>query len=234
MLCIGARRTRFVEPEIQGLREYVRPGAVCLDIGAEYGLYTITLAHLAGPTGTVHSFEPLPGAHRVLAAVRYALGGRTVRLHQTALGRRTGSFTMSLPYRRRLPVHGRAFVTDGALGLGPNTEFAEEKRLEVAVRTVDDSAPARLDFIKADVEGAEVFVLEGAHRTLLSHRPTLLLEIEERHLAKYGLGARDVTDRLHAMGYAMHVWREGVWARVVHVTEFHRNYLFTHHPPEAD
>ncbi|GFH37355.1 hypothetical protein SCWH03_35930 [Streptomyces pacificus] len=188
VLCIGARRTRFVEPEIQRLREHVSPGAVCLDIGAEYGLYTISLAHLAGPTGTVHSFEPLPGAHRVLTVVRYALGRRTIRLHRTALGRRVGSFTMSLPYRRRLPVHGRAFVTDGALRLGPNTEFAEEKRLNVTVRTVDAAAPARVDFIKADVEGAEAFVLEGAHRTLLLHRPTLLLEIEERHPAKYGLG----------------------------------------------
>lgn len=57
------------------------------------------------------------------------------------------------------------------------------------VRTVDGLCNhmglGRVDFIKADVEGAEAAVLSGARRTLLRHRPALLLEIEDRHLEKY-------------------------------------------------
>ncbi|WP_251059202.1 MULTISPECIES: hypothetical protein [unclassified Streptomyces] len=66
----AASRYSFVEEEVAGLDEFVAPGDVCLDIGAEYGLYTWTLAALAGPSGGVHSVEPLPGPARWLAAHR--------------------------------------------------------------------------------------------------------------------------------------------------------------------
>ncbi|MFB6889238.1 FkbM family methyltransferase [Kitasatospora sp. NPDC056327] len=169
------------------------------------------------------------------------LGCRTVRTHRLALGRATGTHPMSLPYRTGLPVHGRAFVTDGAHGLGPNSEFPTERRLMVPVRTLDaltdartgGPLPERVDFVKADVEGAEPLVVEGARETLLRNRPALLLEIEARHLAKYGERPDRLVARLSALGYAMYVWRRDHWHPVDHVTGAHRNYLFTTTPPEA-
>lgn len=216
----------------------VREGDVCLDIGAEYGLYTYALAGAAGPRGRVHSFEPLPGPHRVLRAGIRLLGRGRARPHRIALGDRArDAAEMSLPYRRGLRVHGRAFVTDGADGLGPNTEFAAERRLRVRVSTVDAMVERaglpRVDFIKADVEGAEPLVLEGAARTLERFRPTLLLEIEGRHPAKYGARADELADRLRVAGYAMFRWRDGAWRPAYRISPEHRNYLFTVQSSEA-
>ncbi|MFV2117448.1 FkbM family methyltransferase, partial [Streptomyces sp. Act-28] len=238
VLCALSRRFSFVEDEIDGLRQVVRPGDVCLDIGAEYGLYTYALAGVAGPEGRVHSFEPLPGPRRVLCAgVRLLTRGRA-HPHRIALGDRPrDAAEMSLPYRRGLPVHGRAFVTDGAQGLDPDTEFATERRSRVPVSTVDSMVERaglpRVDLIKADVEGAEPLVPAGAARTLKRYRPALLLEIEERHLANYGARADEPADRLREAGYAMFRWRGGAWRPADRITVEHRNYLFTMRSSEA-
>ena len=77
-----ARRTKYVEPEILGLRSLVAPGNVCVDVGAAAGLYTLALSRLVGPTGEVHSIEPLTFAHPVWSRV---LGTRSSRERPPAL-----------------------------------------------------------------------------------------------------------------------------------------------------
>lgn len=221
----------FIENEIAGLAEVVRPGDVCLDIGAEYGLYTLALAGLAGPGGRVCAVEPLPGPARFLRSATRTLGARNVRVLRRAVGAEKGTGTLSLPLRRGLPVHGRAFLTTGARSAGPNAEFRGERTVAAPVTTldalVDEQGLEHVDFIKADVEGAELAVLDGAATTLRTHRPALLLEIEDRHLAKYGARAADLVERLAQTGYHMQAWVGGAWRSADRVREGHRNYLFT-------
>lgn len=227
----------FVEGELLGLHQVVRPGAVCFDVGASYGLYTYTLAELTGPRGAVHSFEPLPGPARVLTAGVRLMGLRNVHQHALALGRRAGTGIVRLPQRYGLAVHGRAFLATGASGLGSNAEFASERTVATGISTIDEVCVhrriERVDFVKADVEGAELAVLQGGQRTLSRHRPTLLLEIEERHLARYGVRPSDVTGWLADLGYRMHHWVAGAWHRADAVTAASRNYLFTQIPLTA-
>ena len=226
-----APRASFVEDEVAGLAAVVKPGAICFDIGAEYGLYTYPLAQLAGPTGLVHSFEPLPGAARVLAAGIGAFGCRNVRRFSGAVSDRPGSGELSMPRRGGLPVHGRTFLTTGANGVGPNSEFASADLVRTRITTVDRVYDhfhlPRVDFMKVDVEGAEPKVVEGAAKVLARHRPALLLEIEDRHLAKYDTTADALTAHLTSLGYGMRWWRHGQWTPVEKVTDERRNYLFT-------
>ena len=209
----------------------MRAGDVCLDIGAEYGLYTHTLASLVGPTGVVHSFEPLPGPARLLATTLKLAGARQVQLHTVALGSQDGAGALSVPSRHGLPVHGRAFLTTGATGVGPNIEFPTARLVDVQVHTLDKVCAGkplgRVDFIKADVEGGELAVLHGAAETIAAHHPVLLLEIEARHLAKYAVTPADITTWLAEHGYRMSVWLTGSWQHAAEVTAAHRNYLFT-------
>lgn len=229
-----APRVRFVEDEVAGAGALVRPGDTCVDVGAEYGLYTWTFAALAGPTGSVHAVEPLPGPGRLLRATARALGARTVVVHRTALGRKPGGATMSLPVRGALPVHGRAFLTAGASGPGPNAEFARSREVAVGVATLDELVAAagigRVDVVKADVEGAELAVLHGAAGVLARDSPVLLLEVEARHLAKYGAAPQDLLDHLGALGYTAHTWDGARWVPVAGVGAAHRNYAFSTRP----
>lgn len=232
VLRLLARHTSFAEDEILGLEAFVEPGHICLDIGAEYGLYTHVLTRLVGPSGAVHSIEPLPRAFRLLSAGLCLSCCRNARLYRVALGERAERSTLSVPWRRGLPVHGRAFLTTGAKGQGPNAEFASSRAVDVDVLTLDELCAQehvdRVDFVKVDVEGAELAVLRGGQAMLARCHPTLLLEIEARHLSKYRTTPAEVVSWLATRGYSMRIWRDGVWQTADQVTTAGRNYLFVH------
>lgn len=227
-----ARWTSLAEDEILGLCHVVAPGALCVDVGANYGLYTHALSWLVGRAGRVYGIEPLPGPFRALTTSASLLGAGNVRPRRVALGARTAPGLLSVPVRRGLPVHGRAFLTTGTSDDGPNVEFAAARSVPVDVVTLDEwctrEAVPHVDFVKVDVEGAEFAVLAGGTATLSAHRPTLLLEIEERHTRKYGHGASDVVGWLADRGYRMHRWADGGWRPTREPCADSRNYLFVH------
>lgn len=224
-----ARRTRCLEPEMAGLAELVRPGSICLDVGAAAGLYTVTLARLAGPDGLVHSVEPVTFAHRAWARVLGVRSCRNVRRHVVALGAETGRAQMSVPVGRHGPVTGRSYLDWECAGPGSNAEFDGQLRVGVDMQTLDVLSAAagltRLDFIKIDVEGAEMRVLRGGTDTIDGFRPAMLIEIEDRHTARYRNSADDVTAWLLGRGYTMHTWSHG-WHEAHGVCPHTRNYLF--------
>jgi FkbM family methyltransferase len=227
----AAPRAWFLEDEVAGLDEHVGPGAVCFDIGAEYGLYTWTLAGLVGPSGRVHAVEPQPGPASFLRASRRALGAEQVTVHETALGADGGHGTLSRPVRRGVPVHGRAFLTVGANGLGSNREFDRHDEMAVSVRTLDDLVDelgvARIDFVKVDIEGAEAALLAGARGTLERFAPTLMLELEDRHLERFGTTVAAVRADLADLGYTALHHRPGAgWVPAVPGPSAPRNVLF--------
>jgi FkbM family methyltransferase len=228
---MSAAATPFTEKEILGLRGIVPAGGVCFDIGAAYGMYTFPLADLVGSGGEVHSFEPLTGSFRLLSMTKHLVGGRNIHLHRMAVGRSSGWQPLNVPKQWGLPIRGRAFLASGAVSLGANEQFSSHHEVAVPVTTVDDTCRLaginRVDFLKVDVEGAELAVLEGASDTIEAHSPALLLEIEERHVCKYGLAAADLVGFLTRRGYRMYVWNERRWTEATRVTTAVRNYLFT-------
>ncbi len=230
----------LVEPEILGLSRIVRAGDMCFDVGAAYGMYSFPLAELAGPTGRVHAFEPQPKPRRVLAGARRACGARNLEVHRTAVGTEAGTREMALPVRFGLPIHGHAHVRGSSSrfdGVSRRQRwFSRTRSWETRVRSVDEFRAERsidrVGFLKVDVEGFEPAVLEGARDTLAKDRPALLLEIEDRHLARYGADSGEFSRFLRGLGYAMYTWRRGhptkagCWTRIDDVTRTSRNYLF--------
>jgi FkbM family methyltransferase len=224
-----ARWTPYLESEMGGLRDVVRPGSVCIDVGSAAGLYSAVLSGLAGPAGEVHSIEPLPFAHLAWARLLNVRRLPNVRHHSLALSTEAGTEAISVPFGPWGLVTGRSFLLRKAGGPDPNAEFAGQVSVNVTVDRLDDFCARegidRVDFIKIDVEGAELQVLEGGAKVIEAHQPTMLIEIEERHTARYGHSAQDVTGWLRQRGYAMHIWRGG-WREIDHIEAGVRNYLF--------
>jgi FkbM family methyltransferase len=229
-LRVLARFTPWAEPELLGLRQIIRPGDICIDIGAALGLYTVTLSRLVGPRGTVHSIEPLVFAHPTMSLLLRPREGPNIVRHSVALGIEQGRDVMSVPVRHGSPVTGRSFLTSGSSGLGSNKEFTDHLEVFVKTDTLDHFVQAngidRVDFIKADVEGAELRVLEGARETIDRFKPAVLVEIEERHVERFGYGAQDVVDYLSDRGYQMSTWRRNRWLPTMTIQNPTRNYLF--------
>jgi FkbM family methyltransferase len=228
-IMVAARWTRWLEPELLGLPSLVGPGSVCVDVGAAAGIYTLPLARLAGPTGVVHSVEPLPFAWPTWNRLAGVRSRPNVVHHAVALGSEPGEASMSVPRGRHGLVTGRSFVSQHCLGLGSNAEFAQHITYPVPVDTLDrllaETDNGRLDFVKIDVEGAELHVLRGGTAVIESFRPAMLIEIEARHTARYQYRPEDVVSWLRARGYAMYTWSRG-WQQASQITSATRNYLF--------
>lgn len=224
-----ARWTPYVESEICGLRRLVRSGAVCIDIGAAAGIYTLALSRIAGPAGHVHSVEPLPFANLQLARILNVGRASNVHQHSVALGAEPGIDIMSVPVGRFGLVTGRSFLERRAGGPDPNAEFARQVAIMVTVDTLDALCTRegieRLDFVKIDVEGAELEVLEGGKQVIDALRPSMLIEIEARHTARYRRTTDEVTAWMLDRGYTMYSWHRG-WCPVRSIYPGTRNYLF--------
>src|SRR5258708_39247243 len=95
-----ARYTRWLEPEMLGLSRVVGPGDVCIDVGAAAGLYTVPLSRLVGPSGVVHSVEPLPFAWPLWNRVLGAREKAHVQPHSLAPGAEPARATLSGPTGR--------------------------------------------------------------------------------------------------------------------------------------
>lgn len=224
-----AKYTPYLEDEMLGLSDVVKPGSVCVDIGAAAGLYTLALSQLTGPDGLVYSVEPLPFVHPMWTRLLRAHASANVRQHIGALGTDVGKGVMSVPMGRYGLVTGRSFLTGRNTGLGSNDEFQGQVEVVVEVETLDGFAERNgittLDFLKIDVEGAELMVLESGQHVIERHRPAMLVEIEARHLSRFRYTPSDIVDWLVKRDYAMYVWRDG-WRPADTVTEANRNYLF--------
>ncbi|MEX0906735.1 MAG: FkbM family methyltransferase [Gemmatimonadota bacterium] len=149
------------EPEQTRLfQERIAPGATVLDIGAHVGYYTLLSAVLAGPRGRVFAFEPNPVNHGFLQ--------RHVAINRHA--------TVSVENAAVSDTSGRASFTFGS-GSGTGHLSANG---DVDVRTVriDDFCRDRSvqpGYLKIDVEGAELSVLQGAEETIRAHLPAIFL-----------------------------------------------------------
>lgn len=181
---------RPVEPDLLAVRRLgLGPDDLVLDIGANRGLVVEALLQLTKGTRIV-AFEPNPRLAAVLA--RCYRANRRVEVHPFGLGERSGTFSLWLPVYRGWSFDGLASLDpetargwlDGErlYGFRPELLRLEPLRCEVAPLDALDLDPA---FIKLDVQGHELAVLEGGERTLRRARPTLLIEdpAEDRETA---------------------------------------------------
>ena len=161
------------EPETRLLRHLCEPGSIALDIGANYGVYT---HYLLAYAGVVHAFEPLPELADLLKSAFRGYGSR-VTVHQVALSDGDGSVLLRSP----LGMPGRSTIEASNDLESDIPPFTPIRTYTVSRRRVDGLRLGSVGFIKIDVEGHELEVLLGAREILLRHRPSLLVEIEERH-----------------------------------------------------
>ncbi|HEY4226627.1 MAG TPA: FkbM family methyltransferase [Pseudolysinimonas sp.] len=222
-----ATRLHWAEPELVGLGALIRPGDEVIDVGAALGMYTVPLADLVGRTGRVSSFEPQRRGIFTVRLLRVLTGPHRGQVSRVALGPRSGVSTIVVPYHNGFPIFGHGHVEDGAGG-----ETGRQHRSRAPMTTIDSWCAERgitgVAFIKVDVEGFEPAVIEGARGTIDRDRPSLLLEIEDRHLVRYGRTATGFVDELHERwpDYRMYTWVDGTWTPASEVVPAVRNYLF--------
>lgn len=170
----------------QYLASWVRPGMTVVDVGANYGYYTLLLADAVGEAGHVIAVEPNPDAVSLLSESVLLNGhaGRT-RIVPQALGAAAGQRLLFLPDGE--PKN--ATLVDQA-------DLAGGRTVEVSTVTLDEVARAcpKVDLVKIDAEGAEQEIVAGMAGLIARDRPILVLEYNAARYAE----PRAFLDRLLA------------------------------------
>jgi FkbM family methyltransferase len=160
-----AQETRSGEPELAMLAKLVSRGGTAVDVGANQGLFSYGLADIVD---RVVAFEPNPD---YAAFARWMLRGRA-EVHQLALSDVSGRGTLYVP----LSDDGMVLHFAGNLQRA-HSQFRNMQTHDVDIRTLDEFDLVGVRFIKADVEGSERAVLDGARATIARDRPIILLEL---------------------------------------------------------
>lgn len=183
------------------MKRFVKEGDVIFDIGAHLGFYTLLLSRLVGEQGKVYAFEPnpelLPSLERSIAPLA------NVELLRVALSDREGEAGLFVPGDASMA--SLKDWTEGVVG--------EIHEVKCEMRMLDEMIEAGElplpDFIKCDVEGAELSVFRGAVKTLNRiDAPILLFELNARAAAAFGSTTTAYFDLLRSLDEAKYSFFE--------------------------
>jgi FkbM family methyltransferase len=175
------------------LPSLIRPGMICVDVGAHVGYFTMLMADLTGRMGEVHAFEPNRRLRRML--------DESVRINGFAARVRSygdpvfdiGGLSADLIVPERQPSGAHLHVGDGA---------GEAQTGALRTCRLDEIAGLdRVDFIKIDAEASEEAIWRGMRGLLDAERPmTVLIEFTAIRYADPGRFLAAMTEE----GFALH------------------------------
>ena len=179
-------------------RRVIPDEGVVLDVGAHAGQYAKIFSRLAS-RGEVYAFEPGSYARSILRIALWLNRRHNVAVLPIGLGAREGTEILTLPVKR----HGSYGF--GLAHFGAETRFQTVEREVVAVTTIDRVVEAlglaRLDFIKADIEGWEMQLVRGGVTALRRFRPVMFLELNAQSLARAGDEVAPAFAAIAELGY---------------------------------
>ena len=213
---------RYEAQETALLNATLRPGMTFVDVGANWGYFTLIAAHLVGSEGRVLSLEPDPRLFTRLSECVERNGLSQVSPLQIAAAAEAGTLNLS-GYDESSDNFGLSRIAgaDNASGV----EFA------IAARPVDDvlaeAGVDSVDLLKMDIEGYEGFALAGMERALREHRiKRIILELHPGQMVEHGHNPNGVIAQLTVNGYQA--------ARIDHSPAAFRRAAYARTPQPAD
>ena len=166
---------RNVEPELVWIQQYLTKNDVFMDIGANVGAYLYQLETILPPPN-IYGFEPNKSLFSRLKRMFPKMN-----IYSVALSDQNTIAEFKVPIMNGKAIHSRGTLQKNMKEEGETASIIEK----VEVVKLDDWKETKnlkaLNFIKIDVEGNELQTLRGAEQTIKKFKPTLMVEIEQRH-----------------------------------------------------
>lgn len=174
--------------------QLVENNSVVFDIGGNIGYYSIALSKCRQNL-TIYAFEPVPSTYEQFVANVYYNGVQDyIQINNFGLFDKEGELTFYV-YEQDIGNASAAIMH----------EEMDNKEVICNVTTLDSYVKKQnitgLDFIKCDVEGAEIFVLRGGIETIEKYKPILFVEMLRKWTSKYHYHPNDIIALLGKMGY---------------------------------
>lgn len=186
-------RGRIHDKEVIDIaRRFIRKGTAALDIGANFGQMCVLFAEMTGPEGKVYGFEAQDKVYRFLRKNIEVSGHHNIVIKEGAVYNESGK-TLIFPE----PDFTR-FDPYGSNAINPKLN----KGREVTTFTIDSlNIPEEISFIKVDIQGSDIFALQGAKQTILKNKMPVLFEFEQDLQEQFSTSFQDYVDFAAEINY---------------------------------
>lgn len=150
--------------------DLIKSGDTVIDVGANWGIHTLFMSKLVGPSGQVISIEPCSGTTTELLFNAKLNNCKNIIVKELAASEKNGETFLYIGDSSSINT---IQASDG------KSEYSEKIKVKIATldSIVKEHGIDKVKLIKIDVEGAESKVLVGAKQILQNHRPYLIIDL---------------------------------------------------------
>jgi len=190
------------EPLLQNYHNLLKKNDVVLDIGANQGIYSLAFAKLIGESGRVIALEPFKEMNNYFKHNIKINGFQNIEIIEKVISDNIGYEEIDF---------GSGIVSASIV-----RNFKNSVKKKVESTTIDEICKNfdKLDFIKIDIEGAELKALKGAKETLGLHKPKLSLEVDQYSFEK-------INTFLKEYGYKPYIFHD---QNLIEITKISKEY----------
>ena len=182
----------FEKPILDVASRYIKPGTVAIDIGANFGQMASYFAELVGVNGTVYAFDADDYVFDVFQKNVAVNNKENVVSVFGAVHNREGQ-TFHFPKQDFVE-----FGAYGSYGLDPN---AASGRTVTSITVDGQNISQPVSFMKVDVQGSDLFAMQGARQTIAKNRMPIIFEYEEQFQDRFGTSFQDYVDFVREIDY---------------------------------
>ena len=200
----------YEKTDFEMVLKLIKDDMTIFDIGANIGWYTINMSKIQ-PNAKIFAFEPIPKTFDQLNK-------------NTDLNRISNTFLFNFGFSN---IEGNIefyYYPEGSVNasLANLSESTHIEKIICYVRKLDDFVDENrlhLDFIKCDVEGAELFVFQGGIKTIEQEKPIIFTELLRKWSAKFNYHPNELITLLNDLGYRCFTAKNGKFIEFLTMTD---------------
>lgn len=186
----------------------IKKDDIVLDVGANQGIFTLAFSKLTGPNGKVLSIEPFDKMVKLIKSNILINSLANIKILTTVVSDKEGYESLDF---------GGGIVSASIV-----RNFSKNSKIAIKATTIDTITKDfnKINFIKLDIEGAELKALNGAKQTLHNDKPILSIEVDSNSFD-------EINEFLKPFGYEPYIFNHtGKLLPILAVNELHSNMIF--------
>lgn len=195
------------DDNIKFISSLIKADDVFFDVGANVALFSLQMDAMTKGL-TYYAFEPLPPTFAKLQKTLKLNNAININAINVGMSDKKGIFDFYLPGTSEAaslkPVTDEFYLKESDSS-GKYVGGNKMEKVLCQVTTLDDFCTenniSRMDFLKIDVEGNEIFALKGATNTLKTLKPMIYCEMLRKHAARFGYHPNDIIAMMKGLGY---------------------------------
>ncbi len=200
----------YEKKELNITKSLFKDGQTFLDIGSNIGWYSLNIATFY-KNSEIYAFEPMLKPFEIM--------NENVKLNNLS---NIKTFNYGLSDCEQLETfyyYPEGTVNASLKNLQNKAKIKKQKIMVYTLDSIVRKNDLKVDFIKCDVEGAEIKVLKGGLETLKKYKPILFLEILRKWTKKFDYDSNDIIKILEDLGYSCFVVRENKLKKINKITK---------------